>query len=115
MNTHGRKLEIFCDRSPWNDKVKFFLRETKWTPDRTTVSVGLPITHRELTADDLGQNMPETFHMPEGDAQKFMDELWRVGFRPTEGTGSAGSLAATEKHLNDMRALVAKAHDVPLK
>jgi hypothetical protein len=32
-----------------------------------------------------------------------MDELWRVGLRPTEGTGSAGSLAATERHLKDMQ------------
>ena len=37
------------------------------------------------------------------EVQQLMDELWRVGLRPTEGTGSAGSLAATEKHLNDMR------------
>ncbi len=37
------------------------------------------------------------------EAQKLIDELWRVGLRPTEGTGSAGSLAATEKHLKDMQ------------
>lgn len=42
------------------------------------------------------------------DAQAFMDELWNVGVRPSEGTGSAGSLAATERHLADMRALVFK-------
>lgn len=40
-------------------------------------------------------------------AQQLMDELWRCGLRPTEGTGSAGGLAATERHLADMRALVA--------
>jgi hypothetical protein len=32
-----------------------------------------------------------------------MDQLWQCGLRPTEGTGSAGSLAATERHLKDMR------------
>jgi hypothetical protein len=42
-------------------------------------------------------------------AQQLMDELWHVGLRPSEGTGSAGSLAATQRHLHDMRALVAKA------
>lgn len=41
-------------------------------------------------------------------AQALMDELWRTGLRPTEGSGSAGSLAATERHLADMRALVFK-------
>lgn len=40
------------------------------------------------------------------DAQRLMDELWGVGLRPSEGSGSAGSLAATERHLADMRALV---------
>ena len=40
------------------------------------------------------------------DAQTLMDDLWRAGLRPTEGAGSAGSLAATERHLQDMRRLV---------
>ena len=35
--------------------------------------------------------------------QILMDDLWAAGVRPTEGTGSAGSLSATEKHLSDMR------------
>ena len=34
-----------------------------------------------------------------------MDELWQCGFRPSEGSGSAGSLAATERHLRDMQAI----------
>jgi hypothetical protein len=38
-------------------------------------------------------------------AQRLMDELWSVGLRPSEGTGSAGALAATERHLEDMRKL----------
>jgi hypothetical protein len=37
-----------------------------------------------------------------------MDELWRVGLRPTEGSGSAGSLAATERHLSDMQRIAFK-------
>lgn len=38
-------------------------------------------------------------------AQLLMDNLWEVGIRPSEGSGSAGSLAATQKHLNDMRTI----------
>lgn len=38
-------------------------------------------------------------------AQALMDDLWNAGLRPTEGTGSAGSLAATERHLKDMQRL----------
>jgi hypothetical protein len=42
------------------------------------------------------------------DAQILMDDLWSCGLRPTEGTGSAGSLAATERHLQDMRKIAFK-------
>jgi len=38
-------------------------------------------------------------------AQLLMDELWGCGLRPSEGTGSAGSLAATERHLKDMQSI----------
>lgn len=37
------------------------------------------------------------------EAQVFMDDLWECGIRPTEGSGSAGAMRATEKHLEDMR------------
>lgn len=39
-------------------------------------------------------------------AQVLMDDLWACGLRPTEGAGSAGALAATQRHLDDMRKLV---------
>lgn len=42
------------------------------------------------------------------DAQALMDDLWSSGLRPTEGSGSAGALAATERHLADMQKLVFK-------
>ncbi len=40
------------------------------------------------------------------EAQQMMDSLWDCGLRPSEGSGSAGSLAATQRHLDDMRTLV---------
>jgi hypothetical protein len=39
-------------------------------------------------------------------AQQLMDDLWRCGLRPSEGTGSAGALAAVKYHLEDMRKIV---------
>ena len=63
-------------------------------------SVALPLQFKRI--DD---NVVEaaTVSMRPDAAQQLMDELWRVGFRPTEGTGSAGSLAATQHHLKDMQ------------
>ena len=49
-----------------------------------------------------------TLRIKPNEAQMFMDELWRAGIRPTEGAGSVGQMAATEKHLDDMRSLVFK-------
>jgi len=36
-------------------------------------------------------------------AQQLMDQLWKVGLRPSEGKGSAGQLAAVERHLADVQ------------
>lgn len=55
---------------------------------------------------DFLVDSPPLFSISETHAQAFMDELWECGLRPTEGTGSAGSLEATVKHLNDMRKIV---------
>jgi hypothetical protein len=49
------------------------------------------------------------------EAQQLIDELWRCGLRPTEGAGSAGSLAATEKHLSDMRTIAFKQLNIKTK
>jgi len=49
------------------------------------------------------------------EAQGLMDELWRVGVRPTSGEGSVGQIGATERHLADMRALVAHFSNAELK
>ena len=36
-------------------------------------------------------------------AQELMDGLWSCGVRPTDGAGSAGAMAATERHLKDLQ------------
>lgn len=53
-----------------------------------------------------GCRIPPAFELDTLMAQQLMDQLWQCGLRPTEGTGSAGALAATQKHLDDMRKLV---------
>ena len=108
MNTHGRKLEIFAQRDQWSRQIGFWMRKTSWTPDRTEQAYAQPVVFRAMTDADEGIVQPFAFSMGDDDAQRLMDELWRCGFRPTEGSGSAGSLAATERHLEDMRALVFK-------
>lgn len=64
--------------------------------------VALPPEYQEI--DDCVLVSP-TLTISNEAAQALMDELWACGIRPTEGTGSAGSLAATEKHLKDMQSI----------
>ena len=45
-------------------------------------------------------------------AQMLMDQLWKCGLRPSEGSGSAGALAATQKHLEDMRQITFNMLDI---
>jgi hypothetical protein len=47
-----------------------------------------------------------TFDLRPEAAQALMDSLWDAGLRPSEGSGSAGAMAATQKHLEDMRTLI---------
>lgn len=49
-----------------------------------------------------------TMNIQETEAQVLMDDLWAAGLRPTEGSGSAGAIAAVKFHLEDMRKLVFK-------
>jgi len=42
------------------------------------------------------------------EAQILIDDLWDCGLRPSEGSGSTGSFAAQQRHLDDMRRLVFK-------
>lgn len=68
----------------------------------------------ELTEIQEGGCIAPTGFLDLTEAQSLMDDLWQCGLRPTKGSGSAGSLAATEKHLNDMRKIVSKKLDVSL-
>lgn len=53
-----------------------------------------------------GHYIPAAIVIDNTTAQQLMDQLWQCGLRPTEGTGSAGALAATQQHLEDMRRIV---------
>lgn len=41
------------------------------------------------------------------EAQHLADELWDCGIRPSGAAGSAGAMAAVERHLQDMRSIAA--------
>lgn len=98
------KLKIFIRRDDiWGDN--FHVRMGALVGERMVIAQ--PVQFVSMTEAPVVET-PPAFLLTKEAAQSFMDELWHVGVRPSEGSGSAGSLAATERHLADMRALVFK-------
>lgn len=92
------KLDIFAERQGYGRTIAIYMAsrtESGWSAAKPTI----------FEAADDGEIREPWVRLPPHDAQTLMDELWRCGLRPTEGTGSAGSLAATERHLKDMQTI----------
>jgi len=64
------------------------------------IGIAQPIMFKAISEGELSE---KALNISNESAQQLMDELWLCGYRPTEGTGSAGALAATQKHLEDMK------------
>ena len=86
------KIEILAQKALWSGDIELLIKN-----DNAVVKdiIFEPVEEGIYTYPSLTISS----HM----AQQLMDELWVAGLRPSEGTGSAGSLAATQKHLEDMR------------
>jgi hypothetical protein len=96
------KTRVMARRVPWRDDIEIAMvqsDENGYERSYATITMHQVAPHASI----------EPMLQLENDvAQQLMDELWLCGLRPTEGSGSAGSLAATERHLADMRSIVAK-------
>lgn len=100
---YDQNLRLRCDNAPWRRSVEFLLRQGN---DK--------VARVEFVDIDHGRVLSPSFELRPEHAQELMDELWACGFRPTEGTGSAGALAATQRHLDDMRKLVFDSSEIRL-
>ena len=97
-----RGKRLWAERREWSDSIDFVLFERRGD----SVSYSTSISMFNPGTENAGEIIAPTFSLKNDEAQELMDNLWKLGFRPSEGTGSAGSLAATQKHLEDMRRLV---------
>lgn len=111
MNTYTDRTEIRAHREPWlRDTISIRVANIKTSPEGRVVALAEPLVMKPKTDEELMCELDATMQLRPSEAQQFMDELWRVGIRPTEGAGSVGQMAATEKHLEDMRRLVFEQH-----
>jgi hypothetical protein len=95
----NKEYEIRANAAPWNNGVDFLCRDF----DGNIVK-----SLRFSKPESRYSTCKPTFSLSVTQAQTLMDDLWNAGLRPTEGSGSAGSLRATESHLNDMRKIAFK-------
>ena len=77
--------------------------------DRANKTVALleNFTMRTVDTDGAVENT-RLLEIESEQCQKLIDELWDCGFRPSEGSGSAGQLESVKRHLEDMRAIAFK-------
>ena len=109
MNLHT--IKICALRPHWfSDLFQFYV----YSQSGSGISLAHPLV-LEHVENAATPQMPPTFELAVDAAQALMDSLWDLGLRPSEGTGSAGSLKATQNHLADMRSIVAKSLGVELK
>ena len=106
MNATSKR--VFVQRELFNNRFIFLICESRSVGGLIEESFALPVAMQTLTPELAVLEKAPTFSLPPEAAQGLIDALWECGLRPTEGTGSAGALAAVQRHLEDMRSLVFK-------
>jgi len=104
------ELDMHANVRDWGNVVDISV--CAWRDDERWI--GAPVVMQRLDIGDDVYTGPDTMRLSVKVAQQLMDALWRAGLRPIEANGSAGQLGATERHLEDMRALVSHKLGAPL-
>ena len=93
-------MEVRCQREPWENGVQLMVFDKRADG---LVSYAENMNMRTVAN---GEHFGEpTMRLKNNEAQMLMDELWRCGIRPSVDSGYAVILAATERHLKDMRVI----------
>jgi hypothetical protein len=90
-------VKIRAQATPWRRSVELYLGN----PEKAIRVKDVVWETYEEGACFCGPS----FELNSAEAQTLMDDLWNCGVRPTEGAGTAGSMQATQRHLEDMRKL----------
>jgi hypothetical protein len=92
-------MKIIAHKEPWSSRVGLVML----SEDGKAAAIN--VTFKSI---ENGEYVGPADYLSQNDAQALMDSLWSAGLRPSEGSGSASALAATQRHLDDMRSLVFK-------
>ena len=93
------KITVLRNELYDHDGLRLFVHNTQ----NKTVAPPVELTD---SSDVHDAGFRPTIQFTKEQAQKLVGDLWDLGFRPPQAAGSVGQLAATSKHLEDMRKLV---------
>ena len=96
-----RNFKVHVENRFYADAIAIHIYERLQNGDISLLSGLQFTTHREAEIVEP----QEAIQLPVETAQELMDALWKCGLRPSEGSGSAGSLKATQDHLKDLQEL----------
>ena len=77
--------------------------------DREKLSFATDMIMRQIKEEDrfdASITVPSLLHLEKQELQKWIDTLWDLGIRPSNGAGDANAIEALRGHLADMRCLV---------
>ncbi len=97
-----KRIEFMAKREEWSYGISLYARQVI---EGVSMSVAQPMVMERHEQHLISEPFARLDIQA---AQQLIDELWQCGLRPSEGTGSAGSLKATEKHLADMQKIAFK-------
>lgn len=96
-----RNFRVHAENRFYSDAIAIHLYE-RLSNDEVSLLSRLEFTTQK--ANEIVEPQ-EALILPREVAQQLVDALWQCGLRPSEGSGSAGALKATENHLKDMQEL----------
>lgn len=104
---------FLVQRPNWLDPLGYQIRFAIRSNGRTAIAENVQM--REVKdgepSPDVAMLRFESGHGAEAALQSLFNQLWELGFRPSD-VGTAGHLEATKAHLEDMRSLVGKSYGV---
>lgn len=87
----------------WASDHQGFLLEVMSAPDSPDRKI---VTNMIIDPVKQGAFIQPSFTLSKESVQGLFDQLWSQGYRPKDGTGNSGHIAAVQYHLEDMRKLV---------
>ncbi len=101
MPVHKNKTEIRITETPGMLAFGYEVRII----DFEAKSFATLIEMRTVVGDE-SESVPAVMTLSREEIQAWMDQLWKLGIRPSNGSGDANAIEALRGHLSDMRALV---------